>query len=270
MEDTDGVFHCSLRSHSLDGLDDNSLCLLVGSHLGVVNNFVDILLCLCLGFVLERLYERVSCFLCREARDGFEFASLLVDERVKTFLLFVELVFLVVNFLLFLLEVFVVLVDCEFALLEFVLEGLHLLVALVGFLVEFSFAVEEFFLHLQLLFLFDDFGFDFCLLDDLIVLLLHNISEEYKADDTSEEKAAYGHDYCCYIHFLKMMMFVVRLLLMIKILIHLELSMCLPWMGIYLRIRNDGTSPVSDVGCREQAEEVLKLCRQVYYADAAE
>lgn len=67
-----------------------------------------------------------------------------------------------------------------------------------------------------------------------------------------------------------MMMFVVRLLLMIKILIHLELSMCLPWMGIYLRIRYDGTSPVSAVGCVARAEEVLKLCRQVCYADAAE
>ena len=64
MEHCYRVFHGGFRSHALDALDHDALGLLVGGHLGLVHNVVDITGGGCLGLVLETFHQLLACFIC--------------------------------------------------------------------------------------------------------------------------------------------------------------------------------------------------------------
>ena len=64
MEYADGVFNRCFAGYALNGLDDDFLGLFVGCHLGLVHDFVDVLLSLCLGLVFQRFDERFASLFC--------------------------------------------------------------------------------------------------------------------------------------------------------------------------------------------------------------
>ena len=67
MENTDGILHRCFTGHTLNGLDDDLLCLFIGSHLGFVHDFVDVLLRLGLSLVFQRFNQGLSCLFCGQA-----------------------------------------------------------------------------------------------------------------------------------------------------------------------------------------------------------
>ena len=64
MEYRYAIFYRRLSSHALDGLDNNLLSCLVGRHLGLVHDVVDVTLSIGLGLVLEGDNEMLLGFLC--------------------------------------------------------------------------------------------------------------------------------------------------------------------------------------------------------------
>ena len=63
MENRNGAFCRSLRSHTLNGLDDDFLCLFVRLQTGIVHNLVDVRHSRSLCLVLEGLYQLLLRFL---------------------------------------------------------------------------------------------------------------------------------------------------------------------------------------------------------------
>ena len=156
VEHGDGVLDGCFGGHALDGLDDDALGFLGGGHLGIVHDVVDVGLCLGLGLFLERLYHAVAGFVGREARDGFELFDLLALQVVQFVLLLVDDTQLCLEVLadgvglLFLaLQLFLALVQHQFALFQLVFGLLYLLVAGGHFFFEVGFLVEELFLYFE-------------------------------------------------------------------------------------------------------------------------
>ena len=185
MEHGDRIFDGCFSCYALDALNDDAFCLLIGSHLGIVHNFVDVLLSLSFCFVLQTLNKMLLCFFCRKSADSFKLLNLLLLHLGEFGFLLIHKLGLSLQILLQLLvlsllalKVFMSLIEREFALLEFVFCLLEALVALCNFLFEFCLLVDELFLHFEEFVLLDALGLDFSLFHCLFVLLLNDVAEE--------------------------------------------------------------------------------------------
>ena len=100
MKDGDGVLDSRLRSQALDRLDDDALGLLVGGHLRLLDDLVDIALSLVLGFGTKALDKTLTRLVCRESAEGFEALLLALTEELQLSLLLLVLGLLDVVFFL--------------------------------------------------------------------------------------------------------------------------------------------------------------------------
>ena len=128
MEDGNGIFYCRFRCHALDALYHNAFGFLVGSELGLVDDFVDVALSLGLCFGLHVFDKAVACLFRGESAELFEFLDFaFMGSRYfrlafgKFVFLLADEVLLVVKFLLAASDFLVALADAHFALFEFVL-----------------------------------------------------------------------------------------------------------------------------------------------------
>ena len=69
---------------------------------------------------------------------------------------------------------------------------LNLLVALLHFLFQFRFLVEELFLYFEQFLLFDDFGFLLGLFNDFPILACRHIAEHCETHNASHNETGYG------------------------------------------------------------------------------
>ena len=106
VEDGDGVLNGRLRSQTLDGLHDDLLGLLVGGHLRLFDDLVDIALGLVLGFSTQALDESFARLVSGESSDGLETLLLALTKEFELSLLLFVLGFLDVVFLLLQLDAF--------------------------------------------------------------------------------------------------------------------------------------------------------------------
>ena len=72
VENGYAVLNGCFSSHTLDALDDNSLGFFGGRHLGIVDDFVDVLLSLCFSLVFHTFHQMLLGFFGRQSADGFE------------------------------------------------------------------------------------------------------------------------------------------------------------------------------------------------------
>ena len=128
VEDGDGVFDGGLRGYALYALNDDALCLFVGSEFCLVNDFVDVALRLGLRLGLHGLHEAVASLIGRKSAELFQFLDFTFLSVSKFCLTLREVRLLAVNLLLhgveLLLatpELLMTLVNAHFALLELVL-----------------------------------------------------------------------------------------------------------------------------------------------------
>ena len=160
MENSYTVLNSRFCCHTLDGLYDNSLSLLVGSHLGIIHNLVDIGSSTCLGLILKRFYQTFTSLIHTETRDLLQLGSLLLQQTPHTllhlffFLLKYSLLGLQtctqrIRFLLTTCQLILSLVKAEFSLLGSVLCLLNLLVTLANLLFQLSFLADELLLNFQ-------------------------------------------------------------------------------------------------------------------------
>ncbi len=133
MEDGHRVLDGGLRGHTLYGLDDDALGLLVGGHLRLVHDVVDVRGGCGLGLILHRLHELLLCLVGREARDMLEGVLGCALELVELLLaggnhalLGVELLAARLQLLVLALVVLLHLVELHLALLHLGLDRLHL------------------------------------------------------------------------------------------------------------------------------------------------
>ena len=201
VEHRHAVLHGSLCGYALDGLDDDALGLLVGGHLGVVHDLVDVAGGSRLGLVLQRLHEALLGFLGGETADFLELCALLSDEAFEALaqlLLFLQeqglLLFhalaLVLLFVLATCDLILTLVQADLALLQAVLALLDLLVALLHFLLQLCFLVQELLLDFQEFLLFDDL----CILLGFFVQLTHAIGASMSIPDQLINHCSNGND----------------------------------------------------------------------------
>ena len=195
MEDAHRVLDSGLRSDTLNGLDDNLLCLHVGIELRLVYHLIDITGGIHLGLVLHALHKAVLGFLGRDTGDFFELGTLLLLHLVEILLLHGHELLLILQTLLFTLhiltdlsEFLLLLVQRELALLELVLSDLHLLVVSLNLLIQFTFLIEETLLHLkEFLFLYN-----ICLFvgsfNHLIIFPLNHITENIVTGHSANDK----------------------------------------------------------------------------------
>ena len=195
MEDTHRVFDGGLRSDTLNGLDDNLLCLHVGIELRLVYHLIDITGSIHLGLVLHALHKAVLGFFSRDTGDFFELGTLLLLHLVEILLLHGHELFLILQTLLFTLhiltdlgEFLLLLVQRELTLLELVLSGLHLLVVRLNLLIQFTLLIKEALLHLkEFLFLYN-----ICLFvgsfNHLIIFPLNYITENIVTGHSANDK----------------------------------------------------------------------------------
>ncbi len=168
-----GVFNGSFGSHTLYALHHDAFRFLVGGHLGIVHDVVDVACGGCLGFVLERFDEFFFRFLAGESADMLKlflgFASESVEFgflRLYAGKLFVKPGFCLLDAVAFALVVALLLVELNFALLYFAFGALNLGEALVcrffcfGFYAYFLFACFKQFVFLDYFRFFAGFGND--------------------------------------------------------------------------------------------------------------
>ena len=67
MEDTDGIFHRSLRSHSLYCLYDDFLSLLIGIEFCLIHYLIDVCGRIGTRFILQTFHKPCTCFVGRES-----------------------------------------------------------------------------------------------------------------------------------------------------------------------------------------------------------
>ena len=87
MEHRDRVLNSGLRSYPLDRLDHDLLRLLVGRHLGLLNDLIDVRSRLRLRLVLQRLDQTLLGLVSRQARDGLQVLHLLLVHPLQVLLL---------------------------------------------------------------------------------------------------------------------------------------------------------------------------------------
>ena len=202
MEHTDTIFYSRFRSNSLNGLDDNLLCLRIGIEFCLINNLIDIGLGIGFGFILERLNQTCLCLISTQARKFLKLCTLLqlhlfqffvLDS--KHFLLIINACLLIIKVILTTTEFFLTLVQRYFTLLQTILTLLDVLIALLHFLFQLALLVQEFLLHFKQFFLLDYFGFLIGSLYHLVIFSLYYITENQVAhSDTHNERHDNGYN----------------------------------------------------------------------------
>ena len=195
MEHAHAVFHSRLRSHALNGLDDNLLRLGIGIELRLVHNFVDIRLGIGLRLVLQRLHQTGFGFLCTQSRQFLELGALLhlhllqlLLLDVQQFLFVVDACLEVVQLVLSAPQLFLLLVERQLTLLLAILVLLQFLVALLRLLLQLCLLVQEFLLHLQQFLLFQHFCRFFGSTDNLIIFPFDNKAENHKTAEATHNE----------------------------------------------------------------------------------
>ena len=204
MEYADRILDSGFCCYTLDCLNDNLLSLLVGIELSLVHNLVDIGCGICTSLVLKAFNESVTSFIGREAREFFEFFTLLELHFLEFFLLHGKEFFLVFNTLLILFnlltaasEFLLTLVKAYLALLQTVLTLLNLLIALLDFLFQFALLVNELLLYFEELLFFKYVSLLLGGIYHLLIFTCDNISENQVANKCTDYKCSYGY-YCIY------------------------------------------------------------------------
>ncbi len=166
MEHGYGVFNGGLGGDTLYRLDYDTLCLLVGCHLGLVHNFVDILGGSRLGLILERFYKFFPGFLRRKTGDMFQCILRHTFQLVQFLLAGLDYRFLGVEalahrveFVALALVLALLLVELHFTLLHLCFRRLHAAKALVGLLFSLIFYLDALFTAFEKLLLTYHFRF---------------------------------------------------------------------------------------------------------------
>ena len=131
MEDGDGVLCSRLGRHTLDSLDDDTLCLFVCLQAGVVHDLVDIGHRGRLGFVFEGLHKLFLRFLGGHAAQLLELLLRLQMEFVHLLLFVVERLLALLDRLQFLVHFVETALDISLTLVELLLALLQALLMLL-------------------------------------------------------------------------------------------------------------------------------------------
>ena len=192
MEYADRILNSRFCSHTLDGLNDNLLGLLVGIELCLVHNFIDIAGSCSLGLILHRLHQTVLGFLSTQTRYFLEQFALFqlhflefLSLYAQQLLLVLKTILLIVEFVLTTAQLILTLVQRNLTLLEFVLTLLDVLITLLHFLLQLALLVKELLLHFEQLLFLDDFSLLFGSIDHLLVFSFQNIAENKISADSS-------------------------------------------------------------------------------------
>ena len=102
MEDGDGVFDRRLGGDTLDRLDDDLLGLLVGGHLCLLDDLIDVALRLVLSLGTKALDETLTSFVGRQLSESLETLLLALTKQFQFSLLLLE--FGLLHLILFFLE----------------------------------------------------------------------------------------------------------------------------------------------------------------------
>ena len=211
MEYADRILDSSFSCYTLDCLDYNLLCLLVGIELGLVHNLVDIGCGICTSLVLKAFNESVTSFVSRETRELLELFTLLELHLLEFFLFHSEKSFLVFYTLLVLFylltatsEFFLTLVKAYLALFQTVLALLNLLIALLDFLFQFALLVNELLLYFEELLFFKYVSLLLGGIYHLLIFTCDNISENQVAYKCTDYKCSYGYYYIDHIVIFKL------------------------------------------------------------------
>ena len=195
MEDRDRVLDSRLSSHTLNGLNDNFFRLRVSVQLSLVHNLVDIGSGIGLGLILERLHQAGFCLISAKSRELFELGTLLKLHLLEflrlngqQLLLVVDTCLLVVKIILTTAQLLLTLIERHLTLFQTVLALLEMLVALLHLLLEFALLVDELFLHLKQLLLFDNLSLFRGRTNHLVIFSLQYIAENQIATQPSDDE----------------------------------------------------------------------------------
>ena len=202
VEHRDRVFDGRFGSDALDRLYDDLFRLLVGAHLGLFHHFVDIGHRFGLGLLFHVFDQDVLGFVATEAADLFETGVLFLDFAVEVFLLAFDALDLSLQTLAygilfadFLVQLVLLLGQVVFQLFGALFALGELLVALVDGPVVFAFELDEFFLGLENLLLFDHLAGRFGLFQNRGLL----VPDDFRCDRIACIAACGGTDdgnYC--------------------------------------------------------------------------
>ena len=166
--------------HTLDGLDNDALGLLVGGEFGVVHDVVDVTCSGGLSLIAKRLHEfffgllgAESAHVLQRVAHGLFHTLHLLAAVVEHCLLVLQVHFQVievslhsVHLIALALQFALLLVELHLALLEFGLAGLHFGKACVGLLLGFALECHAFLFSFHHLVALEHFGLETSLLND--------------------------------------------------------------------------------------------------------
>ena len=188
MEDGHSILDSGLGGNALDGLNDDALCLLVGGHLGIVHDVVDIAGGIGLRLVLERLDELLLGFLGRQSTHVLQSVAHALLHLVNLLLALLEHGGLVVHVHLEVVQLVaaaldfaLLLVERHFALLELGFAGLHLGQSGISLFLGIALDGHSDFLAFQHLLVLEHFSFKTGFLDNLVGLRLSILLAEVQS-----------------------------------------------------------------------------------------
>ncbi len=198
------VLHGMLRSHALDGLDDDALGVLVGGELGLLHDVLHQGHGPCPGLILQRVHQLLLGLFSVQAADTFQLCHLLLMGLLHFLTAYLQALHTLVNVLL--LRIHLLLFDAQFLLLsaKLLLALLVLLQALLNALILFTgitfmfiLHLKEFFFGLQDLLLFQGFALGLGLAQDAPAAFLHQVVEHHVHDASACDETDDGPDQCC-------------------------------------------------------------------------
>ena len=206
MEYGHGVLHGRLGRNALDALYHYALCLLVGGHLGVVHDVVDVAGGRGLGLVLEAFYQFLASLVGTESGDALQFLTSLTADVLQLLaaglqhlLAVVQIAFQRVQFALAALVLALHLVQLAFALLGALLRALGLLQFLLRLTVGLGQYLHLLLLGLELHLFLDHVGLSAGFLGDAAGVALSVRTAHVQAAQHSgcRRKHRYDDPYCC-------------------------------------------------------------------------
>ena len=179
MEDRDRVLDRCLSRYPLNRLDHDFLSLLIGRHLRLLDDLIDVRGSLCLRLILQRLDQALFRLLGRQAGNRLQMLDFLLVQLIQLLFFLLNQFQLVrqvllhdVHLVVLALELLLTLVHRDLTLLELCLDRLDLGITLRNLFLQIRLQVNKLLLHLQHLVFLDHFSLLLGLFQHSLILRL--------------------------------------------------------------------------------------------------
>ena len=202
MEDCNRILDCRFGSHTLDGLDNDFLRFLVGCHLCLFHDFIDVGSSFWLGFVFQGFDQTLLRLFGRKPGQSFQMFDFTLVKFLQILLLLIyqfqlgrQILLHGIHFAILALQVFLTLVQIQLTLFQLSLYRLYLWITGGHLFLQVRFQMKELLFYFEQLLLLHYFRLLFSLAYHSVIPWLHKDSHHKPHEQASDNEGHKCYDY---------------------------------------------------------------------------